>query len=667
MNYHNHKQHDPGSIEYRSDVDGLRAIAVLFVIAFHAFPNSIPGGFIGVDIFFVISGFLISSIIYSRIDNNSFSYTEFYFRRIKRIFPALIFVLITSLLFGWYVLFADEYKQLGKHVFAGAGFVSNLALWGEAGYFDNASETKPLLHLWSLGIEEQFYIIWPLLLGVAWKWKHNFLYITLFVAISSFAANIFISDTNQVFAFYFPFTRFWELMIGGILAYITLYKPHYLAKNTNWQSIVGLLFIALGVLLTREKSFPGWWPLLPTIGSFLVIFSDQKSWLNNNLLSSRILVSIGLISYPLYLWHWLLLSFARIIDGRNPSNEIIMVAIILSFILAWLTYKVIERPIRYSKHQKSSVAFLCILMILVGCTGYIIYQYDGLKFRSLVTDYGNIADDLVYRKHWSGWNLCANEGNSEGCRILDPSSEPSIAVIGDSHAGHLASGLADVFRYRNENVIIRLGPGCMPFYSIKIDNKEFFSCIDDHINQALDLAINSTSIKTIILSGYGNLALHGREGFSVNTQSYLEGYSSNYSEQQVDTNIIAFKNAMHTTLEKLTNSGKKIIFIVDVPELYFNPRECVSLRSVKLTSRKLRLPCTLDRKLFEKRTENYHQLVADAEKSFPKVKFIHTYKYLCNDKNCDILVNGNLLYSSRDHLTTYGSRYLLNRINNELN
>lgn len=149
--------------KYRPDIDGLRAIAILSVVVFHAFPSWIKGGFIGVDVFFVISGFLISTIIFENLDKGTFSLTEFYARRIKRIFPALILVLVACFAFGWFALLADEYQQLGKHIAGGAAFISNFVLWDESGYFDNAADTKPLLHLWSLGVEEQFYIIWPLL------------------------------------------------------------------------------------------------------------------------------------------------------------------------------------------------------------------------------------------------------------------------------------------------------------------------------------------------------------------------------------------------------------------------------------------------------------------------------------------------------------------------
>jgi len=225
--------------KYRPDIDGLRAIAVLAVVAFHAFPSWFKGGFIGVDVFFVISGYLISTVIFENLDKETFSFSEFYARRIKRIFPALIIVLIACLVFGWFALLADEYNQLGKHVAAGAGFISNIVFWNESGYFDNVSDTKPLLHLWSLGIEEQFYIVWPFLLWFAWKRNFNILTITVLVCIASFVLNIKGIKQDVVATFYSPETRFWELLSGSLLAWVTLYKKDAYTnlRNTKPQSI----------------------------------------------------------------------------------------------------------------------------------------------------------------------------------------------------------------------------------------------------------------------------------------------------------------------------------------------------------------------------------------------------------------------------------------------
>ena len=223
--------------KYRPDIDGLRAVAVLSVVAFHAFPEWIKGGFIGVDVFFVISGFLISTIIFENLDRGTFSFAEFYARRIKRIFPALIFVLSACLIFGWLSLLPEELNQLGKHILGGAGFVSNLVLWSESGYFDNSAETKPLLHLWSLGIEEQFYIVWPFLVWAAWKRKLNLFYVTLSLLVASFASNIWLIQANPVATFYSPLTRFWELLCGSLLALYVIRRGDNSNVNSNFLTV----------------------------------------------------------------------------------------------------------------------------------------------------------------------------------------------------------------------------------------------------------------------------------------------------------------------------------------------------------------------------------------------------------------------------------------------
>jgi peptidoglycan/LPS O-acetylase OafA/YrhL len=392
-------KYTPHDNPYRPDIDGLRAVAVLAVVWFHAFPDALSGGFVGVDIFFVISGFLITTIIVNGLEQGKFRFADFYGRRIKRIFPALLLVLIVCLGFGWFALLADEYKQLGKHVAGGAGFIANLLFWKEAGYFDNSADTKPLLHLWSLGVEEQFYMLWPVMLWAAWRKRINFLSLIVLVLVVSFTLNIARAQTDSVGVFYGLHTRGWELLIGAFLAHISqrqLVLPKWLTGavtkvntaliwrdrqarapriasvscNTllNLASTVGAFLLLLSfVMISKVNSFPGWWALLPTLGSALLIGAGAQAWFNRTVLANRAMVWIGLISFPLYLWHWPLLSFARIIESETPSHSIRLAAIGVAFVFAWLTYQLIERQIRFT--QRRVTVFLLLLMVSVGMTG----------------------------------------------------------------------------------------------------------------------------------------------------------------------------------------------------------------------------------------------------------------------------------------------------------
>jgi peptidoglycan/LPS O-acetylase OafA/YrhL len=421
--------------KYRPDIDGLRAVAVLAVVAFHAFPNWVRGGFIGVDVFFVISGYLISTIIFENLDKGTFSFIEFYASRIKRIFPALLLVLIACFAFGWFSLLADEYKQLGKHIAAGAGFISNFTLWNEAGYFDNSAETKPLLHLWSLGIEEQFYIVWPILLWSAWKLKFNLLTITIVLAIASFVLNIKGIKHDIVATFYSPQTRFWELLCGSLLAWVTLYKKDVFAnvKNkrdywlsrivysesqgadgktlSNVLSFVGLLLLVYGFWrINKELSFSGKWALVPVLGAVLIITAGSKAWFNRKILSNKVAVWFGLISFPLYLWHWPILTFARIVESELPSRNIRIAAVALSIALAWLTYKLVERPMRFGNYSKLKVTILVFLMTLIGTLGY--YTYSQVNLCS----YRGFEDIVFKRKgfeHGFGCSLAWYKGKND--------------------------------------------------------------------------------------------------------------------------------------------------------------------------------------------------------------------------------------------------------------
>ena len=380
--------------KYRSDIDGLRAIAVLAVVIFHGFPNFIGSGFIGVDIFFVISGFLISNIVLESLQNGTFSFVEFYSRRIKRIFPSLALVLITCLVFGWFALLADELNQLGKHTAAGAGFISNLVLWSEAGYFDNSAETKPLLHLWSLGIEEQFYIAWPLLLWLTWRRKLNVIFIIVIGATISFVLSVKGVKVDPIASFYSPQTRFWELMVGSLLAWLSAYSINLnfcnrknlssvswlriVKKISNLSSILGLLLLIYGFWkIEKSFSFPGQWALIPVCGAALIILGGPSAWVNRTILSNKFLVWVGLVSFPLYLWHWPILSFGRILYNETPSLEFRLIAVFISFLLAWLTLKIVEKPFRFgAMRNRLKVSILCCCIFGIGIAGFIVSSSD---------------------------------------------------------------------------------------------------------------------------------------------------------------------------------------------------------------------------------------------------------------------------------------------------
>ena len=429
---------------YRPDIDGLRAIAVLLVVIHHAFPQILPSGFIGVDLFFVISGFLISTIIFQNLENGTFSFSDFYVRRIKRIFPALILVLLACLVYGWFTLLPADYKQLGKHTLAGAAFVSNFAFWYESGYFDGDSKLKPLLHLWSLGIEEQYYIVWPLIVWLAWKKKVNLLKLCIVLLVVSFAANLVIVRSNTVSAFFSPASRFWELLIGSVLAYVKLHKlVTKKERHSNLSAWLGLSLLVIGLAFIHpERRFPGFWALLPTLSAYHIISAGPQAWLNRVVLSNRLIVWIGLISFPLYLWHWPLLFFAKQSSAQEPSLQLLLLVVTSSIALAWLTYRLIERPIRFGKREGGrKILLLSLLMIIIGYLGFNIYKRDGLSFRipAALQKIATFSNDYYNNSNYECLiqNSDKDLQNPIQCFQNKVNKNKSILIWGDSYVNHL--------------------------------------------------------------------------------------------------------------------------------------------------------------------------------------------------------------------------------------
>lgn len=507
---------------YRPDIDGLRAVAILSVVIFHVFPKNLRGGFAGVDIFFVISGFLISNIIFRSLQRGDFSFTEFYAHRIKRIFPALILVLAFSYAVGWFALLPDEFKQLGKHMAAGAGFVQNFVLWKEAGYFDTASETKPLMHLWSLAIEEQFYLIYPLLIWGAWRLRLSVILLVLLLGLLSFGLNVHDVGKDAVKTFFLPQTRFWELLAGSVLAYLQFIKRvkfaellrryvfHQVAFRhspsagkpdaaiNNLLSTIGFLLIVASIFgLHRGKLFPGWWALVPVLGGVLLILAGPDAWVNRKILANRLMVFIGLISYPLYLWHWSLLSFIRIVSVETLSVGVRIGVVSLSFLLAWLTYLFLERPIRFGQKSWAKTTALCFLVFAVGLVGYNAFIRNDLNIR--LKDRGGFSeyfDDSPPQFNYIKRNGLL-EKNREDCNFYDieswmaghptmeprpfidascytPQSNTSIFIWGDSHAQQLYHGLRTVLP-QDISILQVASSGCSARF-VKKDKSELEYC-----------------------------------------------------------------------------------------------------------------------------------------------------------------------------------------------
>jgi peptidoglycan/LPS O-acetylase OafA/YrhL len=664
---------------YRPDIDGLRAVAVLAVVAFHAFPSWVKGGFIGVDIFFVISGYLISIIIFENLDEGTFSFSEFYSRRIRRIFPALLLILIACFAFGWFSLLADEYKQLGRHIAAGAGFISNFILWNEAGYFDNSAEYKPLLHLWSLGIEEQFYIVWPLFSWFAWKQRFNLLSLTIVVYITSFIINVKGIDQDVVATFYSPQSRFWELLSGSLLAWFTLYKKNAFAgiksKIDIWLSIVvytekqegdgktlaniisiiGLLLLLYGFWrINNEIRYPGKWALVPVSGAVLIIAAGSKAWVNRAILSNKIAIWFGLISFPLYLWHWPILSFVRIVESEVPSRNIRIAAVILSIVLAWITYKFIERPLRFGKYGNAKVALLIVLMVIIGYVGYNTYERNGLNFRKSLANVSPPIERLR-EDDKASHDICLNsyglsKSNIRFCRLSILSNKPHIALIGDSHAASLFSGLSKVLSKNNEGLLM-LGGRLFVDVATYPDGNEFEIDVYKGGIVATKFIANEESIDTVIMVSRGPFYIN--DGWNY----YL------INDRKITNKIDVFERGMRDTLDLMMANNKKVFFLIDNPEVGFNPNKCQNSRPLSI---RRSFDCSISRAAYDTRHMEYRRLVFRVMKDYPSVVIFDQAAYLCDEFTCRFKNGSSVLYGDDDHLSVAGSEFMASHLMNVL-
>ena len=627
------------NLKYRKDIDGLRAIAVLAVIFFHTNVPGFSGGFVGVDIFFVISGFLITSIILNDIQEEKFSIVKFYERRIRRIFPALFPVIVFTLIVGAYLFYDDAFKELGRSITATTLFSSNILFWRESGYFDAQSLQKPLLHTWSLAVEEQFYILFPFSLVFVRRFlKSSYFQWVLITMFLSLGASILSVYVYQDATFYLLPTRAWELLAGSIIALRGLPNP-----STAWQrnllSITGMGLIVYSVgFYTDATLFPGTNAIAPVLGAGLIIYSSrgESTAIISKLLSLRPLVFIGLISYSLYLWHWPFVVFTKYVMFRSFSGYESAFIILLSLLVATLSWKFIEQPFRVKNSlipdRKILFVISGIVMIIIsGIGGFIDYQ-KGLAWRFSEINPAKIARlSSTPPISWEKMDKLS-EGLMNGNNpfiIGSKKISPSFVLWGDSHAFVLINAVAEKCRQYGLSGYIISHSGSKPLLGIKNPGLGILHSFNqaEYSRSVIDFIRAHPEVKTIVMVGYWS-----------------------YKEPMLKSGIIKAVNT-------LLGLGCNVVIVSDVPVLKATPE-----RFMFVSKRLGMVP------LFEKISPTYSEYkelnkyalnVFDDLAKYDKVTIIHPESLLFNkEKNAKVMINNKVLYLDEHHLSVYGAQYI---------
>lgn len=641
--------------KYRADIDGMRAIAILSVLFFHAFPSSIPGGFIGVDIFFVISGYLISSIIFRGLQHNTFSFFDFYARRVRRIFPAVAVVILGSFILGFFLLTSYEYEELVRESPYAAFFLENWRLYKETGgYWDIGTELKPYMHFWSLGVEEQYYIFYPLICFVLWKFsKKAFLGGLLFMFAVSFGLCLYDTVNEPIRAFYSLHSRFWELLVGGILAYVELQWPDFKENNRfaffkdNLLSFLGMVFIFTALVVFKEGGgFPGWRALFPTIGAVLIICAGERAWINKYILSNKAFVFIGLISYPLYLWHWIFICiFRNNLEGQLPTGGLMWVLIGASVLMAYLTYILIERPMRSLKASWKLVGVLTIALLLVTI-GHKTLLRKSATLQAFV--YGGTSvqqiRDIRHSPHVDPVDsVCESKFGKNFLVCRATTSHPNTVIYGDSH-NHL------MWKYLHGKT------GLPSFYLVGADAEVVFEGVyskgaDKSVlerNLAFWKAIRtSPEIKTVVLRGFWS-GYYDRE---------LERYLPSGKVEDISGKE-AIERLWRELFAEMKSLGKDVILVLDNVVVDFDPvKRCLAVQRVTLKP-KPGDECILPYKDIVQINYDSRDFLIREAKKWQNVKIIDSWDILCNDKGCYLAKGEVPYYQDSNHLSPYGNELL---------
>ncbi|MBL4739530.1 MAG: acyltransferase [Sneathiella sp.] len=643
---------------YRADIDGLRAVSVLSIFAFHLGFSSFSGGFVGVDIFFVISGYLIIPRIVDGLETSTFSLADFFERRIRRILPAFLLILIFSAVVGYFILGPREYTEYSASALAALVFGANIFFNDRSDYFADAAHQKPLLHMWSLGVEEQFYILIPLILMGLWALRRaSPRKVILVITAASFIYNVIFLRINETHTFYLPMSRFWELGIGGIVAFY--------GSSLGWgrnraiiSGVAGCILLAVSIFVIDDLvAYPGEIALLPVMGAALLILSGHlhRNWLSD-FLGSRPFRYIGRLSYSLYLIHWPVIVFVRLYLSRPLELKEQVAILIFSFIWAALSWHLVENKILSKRGVPFKFVFTGLCAGLIVCVSALVYinQTNGLTDRMSKKSLAVLQD--VNQVKRDGKFECRDKFSLGGDKFskfkvcdFGPVDGKKILFWGDSHSGMIVRAHYVIQGADKTRVISAGMPDCPPLISVvttRRKNRELCSAFVDLVLEY----IKGNKVDTVVLaSRWANLGSDVRSPGD-------GGRSHTIFDLKADSQEISLKAALLRTVDALNEIGVKVVIIGPVPEIAFHVPDTL----VRVWSGIGDLP-VVSRQEFDHRQAKVLpalKLLQDSNKA----AVIYPHEKLCDDLACKVAQGSRTLYLDDDHLSVEGARGIVEEL-----
>lgn len=641
--------------QYRPEIDGLRAIAILPVIFFHAGFLCFRGGFLGVDIFFVISGYLITQGIAQEIHENKFYFTNFWLRRARRILPALICMTFSCIIAGWFIFLPNDFKNLGRSAIALSVFSSNIYFWLKSGYFAPPAATEPLLHTWSLSVEEQFYILFPIffyfLTCFLIDWRKFFIYL---IAILSLSITCYEINSNAIATFFLLPTRAWELLVGSITALCIFNKNIYLPKFYNeLTSIIGLILILIALAFyTQNVAFSAWGQLAVCFGTIVIILTNNgKLTFVGHFLSLRLLVYIGLISYSLYLWHWPLLVFYRYIYATQLSTLQTCTVLIISSSIAWISYQWIEIPFRRKilfSCQKLFILTMILLILIIATMGFCIDLKNGFPSR-LNPKIFKIYEEAKFKPIPTCSPITISK-NVKVCSNAPSNIKPDLVVWGDSHAYMLLPLIEKLSAQYHIKFWLY---SCMPVLNVYnvADSKSLNTSQCNISNHNFINAIKEDHIKNILLASFWVQFVEGREvrqeGAGQRDPYYADSTIKSTTPMQAR---FVFKKHFIPTVNTLVDNGTTVWIMKQVPfYTYWPSNQLLKVLRYGGNTNKIGRPLSecLKREIY---VNSIFSVLTSK-----KVHYIDPDIILCDKSNfCHGTENNHSLYFDFNHLSTYG-------------